>query len=243
MPSSALTICNLDNFTVSALRKTLTRTPASRIAASLAIASLTTLIASASQAASIANGNFETGTFADWTTSGAVVIASDGDFRTFAGAVGAFPIGIYVAVFGGADLPATGALSQVIDTTAGQQYLLKFDYGRYQSPDCCAGAQTLTVTAVNVANGTTVGSLGLTDASGNNELATVFSPYLLSFVASGSFTRLSFTDQSAFTISTDGILDNISITAIPELATYFLMSIGLVSIALARRHTRAAQSS
>ncbi len=188
------------------------------------------LASNVTHASSVVNGIFETGDFTGWTGSGTTKVVSDNDYRIFAGAVGTFPTGTFITEFGGADLPATGVVSQDVSSVAGQQYLLTFDYGKFQSPDCCAGAQVVEVQAVNVSDGVLLGSITLSDASGTNDLAHVLAPYSLLFSATGATTRVSFSDKSSFTLSTDGFLDNVSIAAVPEPATYLLMVIGIVLI-------------
>ena len=198
---------------------------------SLVAAGLMSLCASA-HANLIVNGDFESGTLGGFVSSGSVLALSDANYVAGAGATGSFPAGHYIASFGAGDEPATGLISQSFATIVGLRYILTFDYGKYGGG---AGAQSITAAVTNVANSAILASLSVTDASGTNALGSVLSAYSQSFIATGLLTTLSFRDTSGSTASTDGLLDNISVSAVPEPGTLALVAVAAAVLAVARR--------
>jgi hypothetical protein len=70
---------------------------------------------------------FETGDSTAWILSGNANVVSDVAFRTNAGPVGSLLIGSYAVDLGGRDRPATGVLTQDLDTIPSHEYDLSFD--------------------------------------------------------------------------------------------------------------------
>jgi hypothetical protein len=199
-----------------------------------ALAALLTASAS-SQASLLRNGDFELGSGIGWDISGsATVVPEAGYFHT--GAINHFPVGFQALNFGGGDAPATGVVAQTFDTVAGQRYTLDFDYGKYSHG---AGAQVVQVQVVNLSGGQGLRDFSVSDPTGSTNLAVVLSPYHSDFTALGSRTRLIFSDRSPTTVSTDGVLDNVVIAAVPEPAGLALMAVGISMVGfVGRRRTR-----
>ncbi len=68
-----------------------------------------------------------------------------------------------------------------------------------------------------------------------------FEEYTYVFTATGGITRLSFRDTSTSTISTDGLLDNVRVSAaVPEPSAASLLALGALPMGalIARRRTR-----
>lgn len=124
-----------------------------------------------------------------------------------------------------------GQIWQDLATNIGQQYTLTFQYG-------AISANSLQSLKAEVLDGTSV--LGSdVSATGTSNLAVIFSaPYSLSFVASSITTRLLFSDTSSITNSVDGVLDNISVTAVPEPGTYAMLLAGLAAVGFVARRRK-----
>jgi len=189
--------------------------------------------ASRTRASLITNGDFETGDLTGWSFSGNVGVGSVTGFHVNAAGVGTFPTGQYAADFGGADLPDTGILSQNIVTVAGVQYTLTFDYGKFETG---SATQAIAVSATNRGDNDSLLLQTISDSSGTADLSTVFSPYSFSFVATGLQTDIQFSDVSAGTMETDGLLDNVAVIAVPEPSSLVLL--GASGLFMLRRQRR-----
>lgn len=159
----------------------------------------------------IVNGDFETGSLTPSVANGGpnndvIVVASVG--TNFFGAGSAAADGNYLVAFNAGNSPPGGTLSQTFNTLPGARYSVAFDYGTNGSPE----------TIHAVVNG--VG--GVTDVRGSLDVTATFPPAALAtrtfgFTADGSTSTLVFLDDSSNpTVSVDGVLDNVSVTAVPE---------------------------
>jgi len=187
---------------------------------------LATFVGGAVQATPVnllTNGDFETGNASGWTMSGNVnVTGSYGGNSYFgAGPLDGGALGYYALAFNAGDSAPNAVVSQSIDTIIGQLYELSFDYGV-----TWAGNQSL---AVNVAGQGHV-------AQTTN---TAFDHFSYNFVATSATTLLTFSDlQANYTFSQDGLIDNVSVTAVttvPEPASLALAALALAGVAAVRR--------
>jgi len=186
-------------------------------------ACIITLSLAAGHAAIVNNGDFETGDFTGWTAQGNVAVTSDADFRDFAGANGSFPTGRFAAQFGNGDSPATGVISQQFATIAGQEYRIALEYGRLGFG---SGPQSIQLSLTNASDNALLFQTTITDGTGDVNLATLLDSRTYQFFASGPATELTFRDVSVTTHSTDGVLDNVIVTIVPEPGSFALLALG-----------------
>jgi hypothetical protein len=182
----------------------------------------------AANAAPIVNGDFESGSFSGWTTSGLTCSGVGNNFSTATGGCYGYDVdpgpfaGHNAAYLGTAN--GGGIISQYVDTVAGQTNAVDF-YLAIGSYLGLPAPNSLRVTA----NGATL--LNLVDAPAQD-----FLHYSLSFVASSGCTLLSFVHGDAPSFF---VLDNVSVRPVPEPGTLGLFGIGLAALGLMRRRRTA----
>ena len=204
---------------------------------SLLAAALSGVLASTASAQLIVNGGFEAqpfnttvtatttpnaGGITGWTVA---TTSSTTEFQIVNGTSGGgfgFPAPVagsfYLSINGG-ESSVTGRLYQDFTTTIGATYSVAFSAGLAGA----TGSQQIGLQAdvYNVVSGSTSGgSLGTTSATTTSGTAGFFSPSAFSFTATGVTSRLMFADISAGTNGVDVVLDNVSVSAIPEPSTY-----------------------
>ena len=189
------------------------------------------LVSGAASATTITNGDFESGA-AGWTVTPVVYVGPIAPYSSHPSYGGIYTGGAQAAFFGAGDTTG-GSLSQDLATAAGQMYTVSFGYGAVANPD----TQTLKVGAVDVASSTLLGTTTAT-ATGTFNLSALLSTYTYTFTALSNNTRLTFSDTSTVTTSIDGVLDNVSITAVPEASTITMMLGGLAMMGFMARRRR-----
>jgi PEP-CTERM motif len=75
-------------------------------------------------------------------------------------------------------------------------------------------------------------------ATGTSDYAAILSSRSFTFTATGAMTKLSFLDTSVDTNFTDGVLDNVRVTAVPEAGTISMMLGGLAMMGFMARRRR-----
>jgi Protein of unknown function (DUF642) len=175
----------------------------------------------------VTNGDFETAAGAGWITTPTVGFANISAYTGCCGASGTYPTAPGAAFFGWGDTTG-GTLAQDIATVIGQSYVVTFAHGALigNTP------QTLLAAAIGAA-----GTLNSQSASatGTYDFASTLTNYSFSFVADSATTRLLFTDTSTSTASVDGILDNVTVNAVPVPASLPLLLAGMAMFGVTTR--------
>ena len=131
-------------------------------------------------------------------------------------------------------------LSQAFVTTPGQTYLAAFTFGNY-SPSGLARTQQVIASAINTSNSALLNSVTANDSVTGTQTtfpALMGTSYSFFFTATGTQTTLQFADQPASqTTFSDGLLDNVSVVAVPESGTLALLlpALGVVGAVVLRR--------
>ncbi|MEO5914515.1 MAG: Ig-like domain-containing protein [Luteolibacter sp.] len=145
-----------------------------------------------------ANGSFETGSFAPWTTSGGTANSVLIDSST--GGTN----GSKIVAFNSAQSPATGILSQTFTTTPGVAYTLAFDLGVFGYNTSQQSMQVKVTGSGSLLTQTAA----ITGVTGSVK----WEAKSYSFTANSSTATLTFTDTSPTTNSIDMLLDNVRVT-------------------------------
>lgn len=189
--------------------------------------------AGASATELVTNGSFESGA-TGWNSTETVGFAPISAYINCCGIDGsAYPAanGVAAAFFGWGQLTG-GTIFQDLSTVAGQTYTVNFSYGAISGN----ALQTMTVEASN--GQSLLGSLSV-GATGTTNQAALVSPFSFTFVANSASTTLLFRDTSATSINTDALVDNVSVTAVPEPETYAMLLAGLGLVGFAARRRKA----
>lgn len=167
------------------------------------------LVNANANAAIVTNGSFETGDFTGWTTNPV----------SFPIYIVTSPVanGTYAAQIAGYD-SGLNTLSQTITTTVGQNYLLSFSY--YQ--------------VMELPNFLGVTWNGASVYSATNDLVSGYQGVVATVTGTGS-DSLMFTayNNPAYTY-----LDNVTLSAVPEPATWAMMLVGFGGLGAAMRSRR-----
>lgn len=144
--------------------------------------------------------------------------------------------GTSAIAFNGANATPNGVVEQTFNTIAGQQYELRFDFGKFATGGGTAQLDVDVFDAV-IGDGVLLLDEVVSDASGATTNATVYNEFIYRFFATGTTTTLRFTDTSIGTNSFDAMLDDVVIFAAPAPGA-LSAGLAMIGLAAARRRRR-----
>lgn len=139
----------------------------------------------------------------------------------------------FVAFNDGNNTTVDGVLSQTLTgLTVGTVYNVGFSFGNFNAANNNA-ADTQSITAAVTSVGITLASLPVTDfeATTQTDFTAINKPRSFFFTATGATATLSFTDTTPLSqvVQADGVLDNVSVTAVPEAGALSLLAAGIAA--------------
>ena len=184
--------------------------------------------------AGITNGSFQDGsgtTATGWTLGGSNALAlTDADYIANAGGYGASPYGGRFLSFNAGDVAANNWAYQDFATAAGTTYTVSFAFANFG----VSTNQQLNV-LLSDSNAGVLLSSSYANSNGSNNLAAIWYSDSVTFTAVGATTRLTFSDAGSTTNSTDLLVDNVAVEAVPEPMTMLALAGGAVALLRRRR--------
>ena len=191
-------------------------------AAALAVLSIASPVDAAT---TLVSENFEAG-YGAFTPSGNVYLTNGNTLIACCGATGtAANMSNTILAFGGGNAPSGSISTAPLTLLLGQTYVLTFDYGAF-------GNAGLSETLYATIGGNTFSVTPIVNDNFDTNRTTVS----FSFVGTGTSSALSFTSSGGAFV--DSFVDNVTLSAVPEPATWTMVLLGFAGIGAAMRLSR-----